>query len=241
MLLKLENINKKFGKKEVLKNISFDVHDKEIVAIVGPSGSGKSTLLRCINMIDPPTSGIIKYDKYNIMKKNIDINKYRMNVGMVFQQFNLFSHLTVIENITLVPIKLGLLTKEKAYKKGEKLLNDIGLLTKENEKPINLSGGEQQRVAIVRALMMEPKLLLFDEPTSSLDPQMTREVLELIKEIATTGMNMIIVSHELNFVKEVATRIIFIKEGSILFDGPKEEFFNNKDNQDIKDFLIKTK
>ena len=241
MLLKLENINKKFGKKEVLKDISFEVHDKEIIAIVGPSGSGKSTLLRCINMIDPPTSGIIKYDKYNIMKKNIDINKSRMNVGMVFQQFNLFSHLTVIENITLVPIKLGLLTKEKAYKKGEKLLNDIGLLTKENEKPINLSGGEQQRVAIVRALMMEPKLLLFDEPTSSLDPQMTREVLELIKKIATTGMNMMIVSHELNFVKEVATRILFIKEGKIIFDGPKEEFFNNKDNQDIKDFLIKTK
>lgn len=241
MLLKLENINKKFGKKEVLKNISFEVHDKEIVAIVGPSGSGKSTLLRCINMIEPPTSGLIKYNKYNIIKKNIDINKYRMNVGMVFQQFNLFSHLTVIENITLVPIKLGLLTKEKAYKKGEKLLNDIGLLTKENEKPINLSGGEQQRVAIVRALMMEPKLLLFDEPTSSLDPQMTREVLELIKKIATTGMNMMIVSHELNFVKEVATRILFIKEGKIIFDGPKEEFFNNKDNQDIKDFLIKTK
>lgn len=241
MLLKLENINKKFGKKEVLKNISFEVHDKEIVAIVGPSGSGKSTLLRCINMIEPPTSGTIKYNKYNIMKKNIDINKYRMNVGMVFQQFNLFSHLTVIENITLVPIKLGLLTKEKAYKKGEKLLNDIGLLNKENEKPINLSGGEQQRVAIVRALMMEPKLLLFDEPTSSLDPQMTREVLELIKKIATTGMNMMIVSHELNFVKEVATRILFIKEGKIIFDGPKEEFFNNKDNQDIKDFLIKTK
>lgn len=241
MLLKLENINKKFGKKEVLKDISFEVHDKEIVAIVGPSGSGKSTLLRCINMIEPPTSGLIKYNKYNIMKKNIDINKYRMNVGMVFQQFNLFSHLTVIENITLVPIKLGLLTKEKAYKKGEKLLNDIGLLTKENEKPINLSGGEQQRVAIVRALMMEPKLLLFDEPTSSLDPQMTREVLELIKKIATTGMNMMIVSHELNFVKEVATRILFIKEGKIIFDGPKEEFFNNKDNQDIKDFLIKTK
>lgn len=241
MLLKLENINKKFGKKEVLKDISFEVQDKEIIAIVGQSGSGKSTLLRCINMIDPPTSGIIKYDKYNIMKKNIDINKYRMNVGMVFQQFNLFSHLTVIENITLVPIKLGLLTKEKAYKKGEKLLNDIGLLTKENEKPINLSGGEQQRVAIVRALMMEPKLLLFDEPTSSLDPQMTREVLELIKKIATTGMNMMIVSHELNFVKEVATRILFIKEGKIIFDGPKEEFFNNKDNQDIKDFLIKTK
>lgn len=240
-MLEVKKLKKKFGSNVVLNDISFNVSKGDIISIVGPSGSGKSTLLRCINMIDPPTSGIIKFDKYNIMKKNIDINKYRMNVGMVFQQFNLFSHLTVIENITLVPIKLGLLTKEKAYKKGEKLLNDIGLLTKENEKPINLSGGEQQRVAIVRALMMEPKLLLFDEPTSSLDPQMTREVLELIKEIATTGMNMMIVSHELNFVKEVATRILFIKEGKIIFDGPKEEFFNNKDNQDIKDFLIKTK
>ena len=240
MLLKLENINKKFGKKEVLKDISFEVHDKEIIAIVGPSGSGKSTLLRCINMIEPPTSGTIKYNKYNIMKKNIDINKYRMNVGMVFQQFNLFSHLTVIENITLVPIKLGLLNKEKAYKKGEKLLNDIGLLNKENEKPINLSGGEQQRVAIVRALMMEPKLLLFDEPTSSLDPQMTFEVLELIKKIAKTGMNMIIVSHELNFVKEVATRVIFVKNGTIKFDGSSKDFFENSDTE-IKEFLKNTK
>lgn len=241
MLLKLDNVCKKFGKKEVLKNISFEVNDKEIIAIVGPSGSGKSTLLRSINMIEPPSSGKIIYDKYNIMKKNIDINKYRMEVGMVFQQFNLFSHLTVIENITLVPIKLGLISKEEAYKKGEKLLNEIGLLNKENEKPINLSGGEQQRVAIVRALMMEPKLLLFDEPTSSLDPQMTREVLELIKDIAKKGMNMIIVSHELNFVKEVATRVIFIKDGEIIFDGKKDDFFNNKDNETIKDFLIKTK
>lgn len=241
MLLKLENVCKKFGKKEVLKNISFEINDKEIVAIVGPSGSGKSTLLRSINMIEPPSSGKIIYDKYDIMKKNIDINKYRMKVGMVFQQFNLFSHLTVIENITLVPIKLGLISKEDAYKKGEKLLNEIGLLNKENEKPINLSGGEQQRVAIVRALMMEPKLLLFDEPTSSLDPQMTREVLELIKDIAKKGMNMIIVSHELNFVKEVATRVIFIKDGKIIFDGKKDEFFNNNDNEIIKDFLIKTK
>lgn len=241
MLLKLENVCKKFGKKEVLKNISFEINDKEIVAIVGPSGSGKSTLLRSINMIEPPSSGKIIYDKYDIMKKNIDINKYRMKVGMVFQQFNLFSHLTVIENITLVPIKLGLVSKEDAYKKGEKLLNEIGLLNKENEKPINLSGGEQQRVAIVRALMMEPKLLLFDEPTSSLDPQMTREVLELIKDIAKKGMNMVIVSHELNFVKEVATRVIFIKDGKIIFDGKKDEFFNNNDNEIIKDFLIKTK
>lgn len=240
MKLKVENLSKNFDKKEVLKNINFEINNKEIVAIIGPSGSGKSTLLRCINMIEKPTSGTIIFDKYNIMKKNININKYRMNVGMVFQQFNLFPHLSVIDNITLVPIKLGLLKEEQAKNKGRKLLKEIGLLEKEKEKPINLSGGEQQRVAIIRALMMEPKLLLFDEPTSSLDPQMTYEVLELIKKIAGNGMNMIIVSHELNFVKEIATRIIFLKDGQIEFDGKKEEFFNSKEKK-IQEFLINTK
>jgi len=240
MKLKIENLNKSFGEKEVLKNINIEINDKEIIAIIGPSGSGKSTLLRCINMIETPTSGTIFYDEYNIMNPNININKYRMNVGMVFQQFNLFPHLNVIENITLVPVKLGVITEEKAKQKGRKLLKEIGLLSKEKEKPINLSGGEQQRVAIIRALMMDPKLLLFDEPTSSLDPQMTFEVLELIKKIADDGMNMVIVSHELNFVKEVANRIIFIKNGEIQFDGKKEEFFNSKDEQ-IKEFLINTK
>lgn len=240
MILKIEKLSKKFGKKEVLKNINFEIKDKEIVAIIGPSGSGKSTLLRCINMIEKPTSGTIWFDQYNIMKKNININKYRMNVGMVFQQFNLFPHLNVINNITLAPVKLGLLPEEKAKTEGRKLLKEINLLSKEKEKPINLSGGEQQRVAIIRALMMQPKLLLFDEPTSSLDPQMTYEVLELIKKIADKGMNMVIVSHELNFVKEVATRIIFIKNGEIQFDGEKDKFFNSKD-KNIQEFLINTK
>lgn len=240
MKLKIENLNKSFGEKEVLKNINLEINDKEIIAIIGPSGSGKSTLLRCINMIETPTTGTIWYDEYNIMNKNININKYRMNVGMVFQQFNLFPHLNVIDNITIVPIKLGLLSKEKAKTKGRKLLKEIGLLSKEKEKPINLSGGEQQRVAIIRALMMEPKLLLFDEPTSSLDPQMTYEVLELIKKIANDGMNMVVVSHELNFVKEIANRIIFIKNGEIYFDGSNKDFFDSKDDT-IKEFLINTK
>ena len=240
-MLKVENLNKKFGKKNVLKDINFEVNNGDIIAIVGPSGSGKSTLLRCLNMIERPTSGKINFDKYNVMNSNINLNKYRMNVGMVFQQFNLFPHMTVLENITLVPVKLGILNENEAKKKAEILLEDIGLINKENEYPINLSGGEQQRVAIIRALMMNPKLLLFDEPTSSLDPQMTFEVLELIKKIAKDGMNMIIVSHELNFVKEVANRIIFIKDGKIEFDGKKDEFFKNKDNEIINEFLINTK
>lgn len=240
MKLKVEKLYKNFDKKEVLKNINFEINDKEIVAIVGPSGSGKSTILRCLNMIEKPTKGAIYFDKYNIMKKNINLNKYREQVGMVFQQFNLFSNLNVLDNITIVPVKLGKLTEEQAQEKGRKLLKDIGLLEKEKEKPINLSGGEQQRVAIIRELMMEPKLLLFDEPTSSLDPQMTFEVLELIKKIAKTGMNMIIVSHELNFVKEVATRVIFVKNGTIKFDGSSKDFFENNDTE-IKDFLKNTK
>ena len=240
MKLKVEKLYKNFDKKEVLKNINFEINDKEIVAIVGPSWSGKSTILRCLNMIEKPTKGAIYFDKYNIMKKNINLNKYREQVGMVFQQFNLFSNLNVLDNITIVPVKLGKLTEEQAQEKGRKLLKDIGLLEKEKEKPINLSGGEQQRVAIIRALMMEPKLLLFDEPTSSLDPQMTFEVLELIKKIAKTGMNMIIVSHELNFVKEVATRVIFVKNGTIKFDGSSKDFFENNDTE-IKDFLKNTK
>lgn len=239
-IINVKDLRKSFGNSEVLKGIDLEVKEGEVICIIGPSGSGKSTLLRCINMIEKPTKGTIWYDEYNIMKKNININKYRMNVGMVFQQFNLFPHLNVIDNITLVPIKLGLLTEEKAKTKGRKLLKEIGLLSKEKEKPINLSGGEQQRVAIIRSLMMEPKLLLFDEPTSSLDPQMTYEVLELIKKIANEGMNMVIVSHELNFVKDVATRIIFIKDGEIQFDGKKDDFFNSKDKK-IKEFLINTK
>ena len=240
MKLKIENLSKSFNEKQVLKNINLEINDKEITAIIGPSGSGKSTLLRCINMIETPTSGSIYFNEDDVTKKDINLNKYRMDVGMVFQQFNLFPNLNVIDNITLVPTKLGLMTKEKAKTEGKKLLKEINLETKEKERINNLSGGEQQRVAIIRALMMKPKLLLFDEPTSSLDPQMTYEVLELIKKIAQTGMNIVIVSHELNFVKEIATRVIFIRDGEIHFDGKKEEFFESKDKI-IKEFLTKPK
>lgn len=240
MLLKVEHLCKKFDKREVLKDISFEIKEGEVVAIIGPSGSGKSTLLRCLNMIETPTKGKIIYDNHNITGKNINLNKYRMNVGMVFQQFNLFPNYNVIENLTLVPKKLRIEEEKVILDKAEYYLKEINLEDKELSKISNLSGGEQQRVAIARALMMNPKILLFDEPTSSLDPQMTQDVLELIKKIKEEGMNIIIVSHELNFVKEISTRILFLKDGKIIFDGSNKEFFNSKEKE-ITDFLINTK
>lgn len=240
MLLKVEHLCKKFDKREVLKDISFEIKEGEVVAIIGPSGSGKSTLLRCLNMIETPTKGKIIYDNHNITGKNINLNKYRMNVGMVFQQFNLFPNYNVIENLTLVPKKLRIEEEKVILDKAEYYLKEINLEDKELSKISNLSGGEQQRVAIARALMMNPKILLFDEPTSSLDPKMTQDVLELIKKIKEEGMNIIIVSHELNFVKEISTRILFLKDGKIIFDGSNKEFFNSKEKE-ITDFLINTK
>ena len=240
MLLKVEHLCKKFDKREVLKDISFEIKEGEVVAIIGPSGSGKSTLLRCLNMIETPTKGKIIYDNHNITGKNINLNKYRMNVGMVFQQFNLFPNYNVIENLTLVPKKLRIEEEKVILDKAKYYLKEINLEDKELSKISNLSGGEQQRVAIARALMMNPKILLFDEPTSSLDPQMTQDVLELIKKIKEEGMNIIIVSHELNFVKEISTRILFLKDGKIIFDGSNKEFFNSKEKE-ITDFLINTK
>lgn len=240
MLLKVEHLYKKFDKREVLKDISFEIKEGEVVAIIGPSGSGKSTLLRCLNMIETPTKGKIIYDNHNITGKNINLNKYRMNVGMVFQQFNLFPNYNVIENLTLVPKKLRIEEEKVILDKAKYYLKEINLEDKEISKISNLSGGEQQRVAIARALMMNPKILLFDEPTSSLDPQMTQDVLELIKKIKEEGMNIIIVSHELNFVKEISTRILFLKNGKIIFDGGNKEFFNSKEKE-ITDFLINTK
>lgn len=240
MLLKVEHLYKKFDKREVLKDISFEIKEGEVVAIIGPSGSGKSTLLRCLNMIETPTKGKIIYDNHNITGKNINLNKYRMNVGMVFQQFNLFPNYNVIENLTLVPKKLRIEEEKVILDKAKYYLKEINLEDKELSKISNLSGGEQQRVAIARALMMNPKILLFDEPTSSLDPQMTQDVLELIKKIKEEGMNIIIVSHELNFVKEISTRILFLKNGKIIFDGSNKEFFNSKEKE-ITDFLINTK
>lgn len=240
MLLKVEHLYKRFDKREVLKDISFEIKEGEVVAIIGPSGSGKSTLLRCLNMIETPTKGKIIYDNHNITGKNINLNKYRMNVGMVFQQFNLFPNYNVIENLTLVPKKLRIEEEKVILDKAKYYLKEINLEDKELSKISNLSGGEQQRVAIARALMMNPKILLFDEPTSSLDPQMTQDVLELIKKIKEEGMNIIIVSHELNFVKEISTRILFLKDGKIIFDGSNKEFFNSKEKE-ITDFLINTK
>lgn len=240
MLLKVEHLQKKFGKKNVLKDISFELEENEVLSIIGPSGSGKSTLLRCLNMIEYPTKGKILYDKYNITGGNINLNKYRMEVGMVFQQFNLFPNYNVIDNITLVPRKLKIEQDNIILEKARKYLKEINLIDKQYTKISNLSGGEQQRVAIVRALMMNPKILLFDEPTSSLDPQMTQDVLELIKKIKEEGMNIIIVSHELNFVKEISTKILFLKDGEIVFDGSNKEFFNSN-KKEIKEFLINTK
>lgn len=240
MLLKVEHLYKKFDKREVLKNISFEIKESEVVAIIGPSGSGKSTLLRCLNMIETPTKGKIIYDNHNITGKNINLNKYRMNVGMVFQQFNLFPNYNVIENLTVVPKKLRIEEEKVILDKAKYYLKEINLEDKELSKISNLSGGEQQRVAIARALMMNPKILLFDEPTSSLDPKMTQDVLELIKKIKEEGMNIIIVSHELNFVKEISTRVLFLKDGKIIFDGSNKEFFNSKEKE-ITDFLINTK
>lgn len=238
-MLEVKDLKKSFGKVDVLKGIDLKVEKGDRIAIIGPSGCGKSTLLRCLNMIEKPTSGEIIFKNKNLMEMN-NLNKLRMKIGMVFQQFNLFPHLTVEKNITLAPIKLGLMSDSSAKKKANELLKKIGLYDKRKNYPEQLSGGQKQRVAIVRSLIMNPDILLFDEPTSALDPEMVQEVLELIKEIADEGMTMIIVSHEMNFVRECANKILFIDEGIVSFFGTVEEAFNNKSNERLNDFLNKT-
>ena len=238
-MLEVKDLKKSFGKVDVLKGIDLKVEKGDRIAIIGPSGCGKSTLLRCLNMIEKPTSGEIIFKNKNLMEMN-NLNKLRMKIGMVFQQFNLFPHLTVEKNITLAPIKLGLMSESSAKKKANELLKKIGLYDKRKNYPEQLSGGQKQRVAIVRSLIMNPDILLFDEPTSALDPEMVQEVLELIKEIADEGMTMIIVSHEMNFVRECANKILFIDEGIVSFFGTVEEAFNNKSNERLNDFLNKT-
>lgn len=239
-MLEAKNIKKKFNNNLVLKGINLKVEKGDKIAIIGPSGCGKSTLLRCLNMIEPPTSGQIIFEEIDITKKGINLSNIRKKIGMVFQQFNLFPHLTVEENITLSPIKLGIMNPDEAKEKAYKLLKSINLFEKRHNYPDELSGGQKQRVAIVRSLIMEPDIILFDEPTSALDPEMVGEVLELIKNIADKGMTLIIVSHEMNFVKNIANKIIFMDEGKISFSGTPEEVFNNKDNERLKDFLSKT-
>ena len=239
-MLEVKNLKKKFGNNIVLNGIDLKVEKGDRLAIIGPSGCGKSTLLRCLNMIERPTSGKVIFEGIDLTKKGIDMSKMRKKIGMVFQQFNLFPHLTVLENITLAPIKLKIMTKEEANKKAKEVLDLIELEDKSDNYPEELSGGQKQRVAIVRSLIMNPDIILFDEPTSALDPEMTLEVLELIKNIADNGMTMVIVSHEMNFVRKCANKVIFIDDGKISFYGTAKEAFSNRDNERLKDFLLKT-
>ena len=224
---------------DVLNGITTDIEKGEKIAIIGPSGSGKSTFLRCLNRLEEPTSGEIIFEGMALTDERHDVNRIRRQIGMVFQHFNLFPHLTVRENITLAPVHLGIKTQKEADKKAEALLERVGLLDKADVYPIRLSGGQKQRVAIVRALAMNPKLMLFDEPTSALDPEMIGEVLEVMRELAKEGMTMIVVTHEMSFAREVATRVLFMEKGKILEDEPPKELFNNPKNQRVQEFLSK--
>ncbi len=235
----IENLHKYFGKNEVLKGIDLEVNEGEVVCVIGPSGSGKSTMLRCINLLEVPTDGKITVDGFEITDKKADLNKIRRNIGMVFQQFNLFPHLTVEQNITMAPIDAKIMNKSEAAKKARELLDRVGLAEKINAYPQSLSGGQQQRVAIARALAMRPDIMLFDEPTSALDPEMVGEVLSVMKELAAEGMTMIVVTHEMGFAREVSDRVIFIDEGIIMEQGTPEEVFANPQNPRTIDFLNK--
>lgn len=240
-MLEVKNLKKSFDNNKVLKGIDFKVNKGDIVAVIGPSGCGKSTFLRCLNMIERPTGGKVIFERYDLTAGNVNLPKIREKIGMVFQQFNLFPHLTVIQNITLAPIKLGIMSQDDANKRAVELLKTINLLDKKDYYPNELSGGQKQRVAIVRSLIMNPDIILFDEPTSALDPEMVGEVLDLIRDIADKGMTMIIVSHEMNFVRKSANRLVFMDNGKISFDGSVKEGFANKDNERLKEFLSKTK
>lgn len=239
-MLEIKNIKKSFNKLQVLKGISFNVLNGEVVSIIGPSGCGKSTLLRCINLLEKPSSGNIILDGVDITNKK-NLTQVRQKMGMVFQQFNLFSHLTVLENITLAPICEKLMDKDTAIKEAEKLLKSINLYDKKDNYPSELSGGQKQRVAIVRTLIMNPEIILFDEPTSALDPEMVNDVLDLIKKLVEKKITIIIVSHEMSFIEECANKIIFLDGGKIEFMGTKEEAFVNCKNKRLKEFLDKTK
>ena len=240
-MLEVKNLKKSFDNNKVLKGIDFKVNKGDIVAVIGPSGCGKSTFLRCLNMIERPTGGKVIFEGDDLTAGNVNLPKIREKIGMVFQQFNLFPHLTVIQNITLAPIKLGIMSQDDANKRAVELLKTINLLDKKDYYPNELSGGQKQRVAIVRSLIMNPDIILFDEPTSALDPEMVGEVLDLIRDIADKGMTMIIVSHEMNFVRKSANRLVFMDNGKISFDGSVKEGFANKDNERLKEFLSKTK
>ena len=236
-MLVVKNLSKSFGKTTVLKNINLVVNKKDRIAIIGSSGCGKSTLLRCINQIETPSDGKVLFEGIPLNDKETDINKIRIKMGMVFQQFNLFPHLKVIDNIILAPVKLGILKKDEAIKKAKELLNKIGLSEKINNYPKELSGGQMQRVAIIRALMLDPELMMFDEPTSALDPKMKLEVLDLMKDLGKTGLTMIVVTHEMQFVKDFANRVIFMENGEIIEEVSTKDIFNNPKSKELKEFL----
>lgn len=235
----VNNLNKSFGNNEVLKGINQHIKKGEVVVVIGPSGSGKSTFLRCLNLLEEPTSGEIVFEGSNITDKNTNINKLREKMGMVFQQFNLFPHKSVIENITIAPIKVKGEKSEDAKQKAMSLLKMVGLTKKADAYPASLSGGQKQRIAIARALAMEPDVMLFDEPTSALDPEMVGEVLNVMKDLAKDGMTMVVVTHEMGFAKEVGDRILFMDDGNIVEQGTPEEIFNNPKNPRTIDFLSK--
>ena len=238
-LIKVEGLEKSFGKLDVLKGVDEEIKRGDVVVVIGPSGSGKSTFLRCLNLLEKPTGGSILFGGENILEKSCNKNKLREKMGMVFQHFNLFPHLTILKNITIAPVKLGLMSKDEANEKAMALLKRIGLEEKANAYPSQLSGGQKQRIAIVRALAMNPQVMLFDEPTSALDPEMVGEVLELMKELAKDGMTMVVVTHEMGFAREVGTRVVFMDEGKILEENSPEEFFANPQNPRLRDFLSK--
>lgn len=236
-MLKVNNLNKSFNNKKILKNITFNVEKGDRLAIIGPSGCGKSTCLRCLNMLETPDSGDIIFDNINLMNNKNKLSEIRRYIGMVFQSFNLFLNLTVLENIILAPTKLKIMNKTESIKEAKKLLKRFNLIDKINNYPKELSGGEKQRVAIIRTLIMKPKIILFDEPTSALDPEMVNEVEDVIKTIAFEGMTMIIVSHEMKFIKNVATKVMFLKDGSILEYGTPKEIFESSKNEELKKFI----
>lgn len=235
-MLEVKNLEKSFGKKKVLKDINFKIEKGDVIGIIGPSGCGKSTLLRCINFLEIPSSGTIIFEG-NKINYHHSLQSIRKKIGMVFQSFNLFNNMTVIENIILAPTKLGILSKEEATKKANKLLKKINLLDKKDFYIEELSGGQKQRIAIIRALLMQPDLMLFDEPTSALDPEMIAEVTDLMREIALSGMTMIVVSHEMNFIKNFTTKVLFMDDGKIIEENTPEELFNHPKDKRLKEFL----
>lgn len=238
-MIKVNDLHKSFNGVEVLKGITEHIDDGEVVVVIGPSGSGKSTFLRCLNLLEKPQSGEIWVDDQKINQHGVNINQIRAKMGMVFQHFNLFPHLTVRKNITLAPVKLKKMTQAEADKKADELLKIVGLEDKANVYPKQLSGGQQQRIAIARSLAMEPEIMLFDEPTSALDPEMVGEVLDVMKRLAKSGMTMVVVTHEMGFAREVGSRILFMDEGEIIEQGTPEDIFENPQNDRTREFLSK--